>query len=40
MMSEWFMVNVRVREGCVIAPWLFNVYMEGVVRERAECYVA
>ena len=32
-MSEWFPVNVGLRQGCVISPWLFNVYMDGVVRE-------
>ena len=31
--SEWFPVNVGLREGCVMSPWLFNVYMDGVVRE-------
>ena len=29
--SEWFQVNVGLRQGCVISPWLFNVYMDGVV---------
>ena len=32
-MSEWFPVNVGLRLGCVMSPWLFNVYMNGVVRE-------
>ena len=32
-MSEWFPVNVGLRQGCVMSPWLFNVYMDGVVRE-------
>ena len=32
-MSEWFLVNVLLRQGCVISPWLFNVYMCGVVHE-------
>ena len=32
-MSEWFPVNVGLRQGCVMYPWLFNVYMDGVVRE-------
>ena len=32
-MSEWFSVNVGLRQGCVMSPWLFNVYMDGVVRE-------
>ena len=32
-MSEWFPVNVGLTQGCVMSPWLFNVYMDGVVRE-------
>ena len=31
--SEWFPVNDGLRQGCVLSPWLFNVYMDGVVRE-------
>ena len=31
--SEWFPVNVGFRQGYVMSPWLFNVYMDGVVRE-------
>ena len=31
--SEWFPVNVGLRQGCVMSPWLFNVYRDGVVRE-------
>ena len=31
-MSEWFPVNVGLRQGCVMSPWLINVYMDGVVR--------
>ena len=30
-MSEWFSVNVGLRQGGVMSPWLFNVYMDGVV---------
>ena len=30
---EWFPVNVGLRHGCVMSPWVFNVYMHGVVRE-------
>ena len=32
-MSEWFPVNIGLKQGCVISPWLFNVYMDRVVRE-------
>ena len=32
-MSEWFPVNVGLRQVCVMSPWLFNVYMDSVVRE-------
>ena len=26
--SEWFPVNVRLRQGCVMSAWLSNVYIE------------
>ena len=29
--SEWFPVNVGLRQGCVMSPCLFNVYLDGVV---------
>ena len=31
--SEWFPVNVGLRQGRVMSLWLFNVYMDGVVRQ-------
>ena len=31
--SEWFTVNVGLRQACVMSPLLFSVYMDGVVRE-------
>ena len=30
---EWFPVKVGLRQGCVMLPWLFNLYIDGVVRE-------
>ena len=27
--SEMFKVNVGLRQGCVMSPWLFNLYMDG-----------
>ncbi len=32
-MSDWFLVREGLWQGCVMSPWLFNVYMDGVVRE-------
>ena len=32
-MSEWFAVKIGLRQGCVMSPWLFNIYIDGVVRE-------
>ena len=31
--SEWFPVRVGLRQGCVMSPWLFTLYIDGVVRE-------
>ena len=31
--SDSFEVSVGLRQGCAMSPWLFNVYMDGVVRE-------
>ncbi len=31
--SEHFEIQVGLRQGCVMLPWLFNIYMDGVMRE-------
>ena len=31
--SDWCVVNVQLRQGCVMSTWLFNVDMDGVVWE-------
>ena len=31
--SEKFRIYNGVRQGCIISPWLFNSYMEGVIKE-------
>ncbi len=31
--SESFAVEVGVRQGCVMSPWLFNTVMDGCMRE-------
>ena len=33
-MSDWFPVNVGLRQSCVMSPWLFNLYMDGEVNVR------
>ncbi len=30
--SESFAVEVGVRQGCVMSPWLFNIFMHGCMR--------
>ncbi len=34
-LSESFKVKVGVRQGCVMTPWLFNIYMDGCIREMS-----
>ena len=31
--GESFTIKGGVRQGCVMSPWLFNLYMDGVIRE-------
>ncbi len=31
--SEHFEIKVGLRQGCVMSPWLFNIYMDGVMKE-------
>ena len=31
--SDWFKIDSGVRQGCVMSPWLFNLYMDGVMKE-------
>ena len=31
-MNEWFPVGLGC-QGCVMSPWLFSIYMNGMVRE-------
>ncbi len=31
--SENFEIKVGLRQGCVMSPWLFNIYVDGVMRK-------
>ena len=31
--SEWFRIDSGVRRGCIMSPWIFNVYMDGMMKE-------
>ena len=37
--SDWFGVEQGVRQGCVMALWLFNLYEDNMVREAMEMFV-
>src|SRR5678816_1770966 len=30
--SDWFNINSGVRQGCVMTHWLFNLYVDGVMK--------
>ncbi len=32
MENEHFEIKVGLRQGCVMSPWLFSIYMDGVMR--------
>ena len=37
--SEWFKVKQGVRQGCVMSPWLFNIFIDNTIWEARESFV-
>ena len=35
-LSESFSTGVRLRQKCVISPWLFNIFMDGCMKEMKD----
>ena len=31
--TDWFQIGKGVRQGCVLSPWLFNLYAEYIMRD-------
>ena len=31
--TEWFRIDSGLRQGSIMSPWLFNVYMDTVMKE-------
>ena len=36
MLSGWFPISQGVRQGCVLSSWLFNVFIDRIMREMKE----
>ena len=30
--TDWFQIGKRVRQGCILSPYLFNLYAEYIIR--------
>ena len=30
--TDWFQIGKGIRQGCILSPWLFNLYAEYIMR--------
>ena len=30
--SEWLRIDSGVRQGCIMSPWLFSIYIDAVMK--------
>ena len=37
--SKWFSIPQGVQQGCVMSPWLFNIYIDRIIREAMDEFV-
>jgi len=35
-LSEWFVISIGVIQGCIMSLWLFNVHMDGSMRDQSK----
>ena len=31
---DWFRIDSGVRQGCMMSPWFFNVYIDAVIKVK------
>ena len=34
--TDWFQIGKRVRQGCILSPYLFNLYAEYIMRNAGQ----